>query len=584
MTAAALEALFRDAERRRMAGDAQGAVQAYAQVVRVAPRHAPAHAALTALLTEAGRPDLAKPHCLAALKEQPANPALHYHLGLCLDCEGRPAEALAAYRQAVRLQPGLAPAQLNLGVLLHAVGRLDEAEDALRAALQARPGWAAAHANLATVLKDQGFVVQAVQAAQQAVERDEGCLLGWHNLLGLQPYLGSAVSRGERERCLARYDRLLCGPVPPLPAPPDPAALQRPLRVGYVSADFRDHAVAWFIEPVLEHHDPAQVQVFCYDLVERRDAVHARLRTRPAAWRDCAGADDDTLAAAVAADGIDLLVDLMGHTGANRLPLFARRAAPVQASWLGWPASTGLSTMDFRIVDRHLQPAADRPEPGPETEIALPDTWLCYRPDVQAPAPRPRAGDGPVFGSFNGVYKLGEPVIEAWSALLAALPAARLRVVGVPDGRAEARLRDAFARRGVGERVELLRGCDLAAFFAHHHEVDVALDPFPFSASTTSLHALWMGVPVVTLAGRDHAGRMGLSLLRNLGLERCIAPDVAGYVQAAAALVQDRATLAEWRLSLRDRLLASPLTDAARFTRALEGAYREMLRRRIASA
>lgn len=568
---------FQIGETRRMAGDAEGAIAAYRRATTADFSHLGAHNNAAGLLLGLGRSAEALPHLQAALQIAPAIAGLHFNLGMAQANCKRPLEAIAGYRRALQLDPAFANAHLNLGILLHATGKLDEAERHLADAARLSGQPALALANLGTMRKEQGRVTEALAACEQAVRADSGNLLGWSNLFANAAYVADQIEAGRLAVWRRLYDGVLqSGQRPAAPARADGDRL----RIGYVSADFREHAVSYFFVPALANHDRRRFEIFCYDSTLRPDAVTERLRATDTVWRHCADLHTEQLAQHIEADRIDILIDLMGHTADNRLDLFALRPAPLQGSWLGWPDRTGLSAIDFRIVDRHIAETESDDqsnEPPHERALALAHTWLCYRPDPRAPAIAnpPSAAGGPItFGSFNSVFKLGPAVVGAWSRLLAAVPKARLLIVGVPAGLAQARLRASFVEHGVDPaRLEIVAPCPLDEYFAHLARTDVALDPFPFNGSTTSLHALWLGVPVVTLAGQSHAGRMGCSLLRNAGLQQLIAASEDEYVAIAAALASDGKARLKLRSGMRERLRGSPLMDETGFARALEDAY-----------
>lgn len=567
------QAQFLLGESRRASGDADGAIAAYGRTLALDPWHLAAHNNLAALLTGRGLADRALPHLRAAAQLAPSIAGVHYNLAMALAASGETIDAIQSYRRALQLDPRFANAYLNLGILLHAQGRLDDAEHNLAQAASLAPQPALALANLGTVRKEQGRVTEALADCVAAIDRDPDGALGWSNLFVNAAYADPPVAPTQLSEWMRTFDRTM------RQEPKEPARRvhKARLRLGYVSADFRDHAVNYFFEPTLACHDRSRFDVYCYDCNPHPDTITARLRATPTVWRSCAALDDAQLAARIEEDGIDLLIDLMGHTAGNRLGVFARRPAPLQGSWLGWPARTGLGAIDFRIADRHIaQGVPDEPLPG-EVPLALPHTWLCYRPDTRAPnlSAAPIEPGRPItFGSFNAICKLGPSVVSTWSRLLAAVPASRLLIVGVPTGQANARLRAAFASHGIGAgRLKLVAPCPVEDFFAQLRRTDVALDPFPFNGSTTSLHALWLGVPVVTLSGTTHAGRMGCSLLRNAGLDRLVADSIDDYVNVAARLAGDAQTRGELRTSLRERLQATPLLDEPGFARDLEDAY-----------
>ena len=359
----------------------------------------------------------------------------------------------------------------------------------------------------------------------------------------------------------------------------------RKLRVAYFSGDFRYHAVSFFFHALLAHHDPERIEIFCYGELEKPDIVTGFLQNIGGIWRNTHSMDDAALRHQIRADQIDIAIDLAGHTGGNRLRVLASRPAPVTATWLGYPATTGLSTIDWRITDARADP------PGQEafhTEklLRLPDIFLCYTP-YMTPIPEvaavPSVARGSIsFGSFNTPQKISPSTIEAWARILTAIPNARLilKSIAFIEPARQQYFRDRFAARGVArERVELRQPQrELAAHLGSYAEIDIALDPFPYNGTTTTCEAMWMGVPMVSLIGDRHAGRVGFDLLSQVELSELAAPDVDSYVATAIALANDPARLGQLRGELRERMRRSPLCDAPRFARAFETALRTMWR------
>jgi len=377
-----------------------------------------------------------------------------------------------------------------------------------------------------------------------------------------------------------------------------PGATERRLRIGYVSDDFRDHVTNCFFEPVLECHAAqgrasvaqgqgrpgataaGQFEIFCYDTCPHPDAVTGRLQRLAHHWRPIAGLSDDAVAELVRKDAIDILVDLKGHTDNHRLLVFARKPAPLQVTWLGYPGTTGLDAMDYWVSDRHIADTGMTDQYHSEQLLRMPDFYMVFRPKAgdMPVGPLPALTNGHVtFGSFNALAKIGPAVIALWAEVLKAVPGARLLIAAIPEGQARTRLAEQFGRAGIPEERLILKGrAAHEDFLRLHHEVDIVLDAFPYNGTTTSLHDLWMGLPIVTLAGTFHASRVGVSLMTNLGLPELIAQSPADYVRIARDLAADTPRLNALRAGLRERLRASPLMDAARFTRNLEAAYREI--------
>jgi predicted O-linked N-acetylglucosamine transferase (SPINDLY family) len=353
----------------------------------------------------------------------------------------------------------------------------------------------------------------------------------------------------------------------------------RRLRIGYVSGDFRLHSVAFFFAPVLENHDRVHYEITCYQCSPRSDAVTSNLRSHSDRWREAWRLNDDALETAIREDAIDILVDLSGHTAENRLPVFARRAAPVQATWLGYPGTTGVAAIDFRITDAVADPPGQSDAAHTERLYRLPRPMWSFRPDPRMPevGPSPARTRPPTFGSFNYLPKLNDRVLELWARVLREVPASRLVVTRVPGPDSARRLSSTFAGLGVDPgRLELhgLVGRDrLANILA---EVDIALDPFPYAGTTTTCEVLWMGLPVVSLAGENTPARSGASLLSAVGLSDFVADSPDAYVTTARSLALDPDALERIRGTLRARFAASPLRDEAGLARELELAYETM--------
>jgi len=557
------------------------ALAAFARATALDPAHAEAHHQAGNLLKRLGR----LPEAIAALREAtrlaPANAAAWLNLGVaCLETDA-PTDAIDAFRRALALEPMRPEAHNILGVALLAAGQLTAARAAFDQTLRLRPNDAAAHDNLGRLCKAEGLLADAVAhyRAALAAKPNPGTHSNLLFALNFIPDLAPAEIFAEHRR----WHELYAAPAAPAPRPPSPSSR---LRVGYLSPDFVHHSVAYFIEPVLAAHDRTRVEIFCYSNVRSPDRVTARLRALAEHWHDLAPLDDDAAAALIRADNLDLLIDLAGHTARHRLLVFARRPAPVQATWIGYPNTTGLDAIDYRLTDAISDPPGETDAFHSEKLVRLPTSFSCYGPDADAPAvnPLPATAPGAVtFGCFNNFAKISPPVVALWSRLLRELPSSRLvlKSRGLGDTAVAARIRAAFAAAGVDPARLTLNGDELsvAAHLALYHGIDLALDPFPYNGTTTTCEALWMGVPVLTLAGRTHVARVGASLLTHACLADWIATSPDDYVARAIAAAHDLARLAELRRALRERLRASPLCDAARFTRGLEVAYEAMARR-----
>ena len=358
---------------------------------------------------------------------------------------------------------------------------------------------------------------------------------------------------------------------------------KRRLRIGYVSPDFNDHAVGKFIEPVLAAHDINKFELFCYYNKSRVDDATKRMQSAVANWRMTADMSDDELARMIQADAIDILVDLSGHTGLNRLLVFARKPAPIQVTWIGYPNTTGLSTMDYRITDAFADPIGATEALHTEKLVRMPECFSCFKPPSNAPhvSALPAVARGTItFGSFNNFAKITPEVMRVWIAILARVPGSLLVLKNwcLDNDRMKTFMLEAFARCGAttGQRELWNPNTSNVDHLNCYNSIDIGLDPFPYNGTTTTCDALWMGVPVITLAGVSHVGRVGVSQMSNLGLQELIARDTDHYVDIAVALATDVPRLAALRGGMRVRMSASPLMDAPRLTKNLEAAYDNM--------
>ena len=460
-------------------------------------------------------------------------------------------------------------------------GHLEGALECYRACAAAHPRSVNAHLGAASVLAalwrgDESFdaLSEAQARVPHAPEVFSDYLLWSH--LTAEPDPATVFERH------ARFGRMMASRVPPLYAgrhrnAPDPG---RRLRVGYVSRNFLRHSVAFFAEPVIAGHDRTRFEVYGYHTHSVVDETTQRIASRVDAWRHVGVEDDETLARRIFDDGIDILVDLGGHTKRNRLGVFARRPAPVQITWLGYPDTTGVAGIDYRITDEIADPAPEADARHTERLLRLPAPFLCYAPPADSPAVALR-GPGPVvFGSFNMLAKVNDATVGLWSRVLCEVPDSRmvLKSAALAHRETAARVLSAFEARGIARERIVLKGWadERSDHLAAYGEIDIALDTHPYNGTTTTCEALWMGVPVVTLEGVAHMSRVGSTLLRAVGLSELVAPDAGAYVAAAVALGREDARRTALRAGLRARLEASSLLDAQRFTRGYESALRHV--------
>jgi len=561
-------------------GRVDDAASHYRQALRLNPNLAEVHINLGTVLSAQGRLDEALMCYRKALRLAPNNATAHSNLGNLLKTLDRGDEAEASYGKALRLDPRLPEAHNNLGSLLVDQARLDEAMACFQEALRLKPDFVQAYNNMGNVYTRQGNHDEALACFREALRLDPGNAIAHSNLLFLLCYR----SDYDVETLFAEHVRWgeMHGRDPrEFPAHGNSPDGNRRLRIGYVSADFRNHPVGHFIEQVIAHHDKRRFEIFCYYNYAKNDDITARLRRHADHWRSIIGWTDEAVARQIREDGIDILVDLAGHTAGNRLLTFALKPAPVQATWMSYIATTGLKAIDYIIANRFIIPPQDE-RYYVERVVRLPHSFLCFTPPhfpIEV-SPPPALSRGEItFGCFNSTAKLTTSVIAAWARILLALPRSRLflKSGGFGDELSRARYRKLFAEHGVApERLKFAGLSPRGEYLAAYNEVDIGLDPFPYNGGTTTVEALWMGVPVITLSGDRFVSRMGESIMMNLGLAECVAATEDEYIAKALGLASDLPRLAELRGRLRAQLLASPLCDGPGFTRDLEAAYRQM--------
>ena len=522
-----------------------------------------------------------------AVRRQPDLPEAWDNLGFVLKARGRLVEAIPCYERAVALKPDYVSGWYNLGLALQYAGRLTDSLAAQDRAIQLAPQLAKLHYGRALALQQCGRIDEAIQAYDDALVREPGHL----NARSYRLMALNYSSRLGRDQLLAEhraYGAIFPEPAAVLPSPDDQP--DRKLRVAFLSPDLRTHSVAYFIEPILRGLDRTQFEVLLYHDHFTVDEVTTRLQAHATVWRNFFGQSQEAVEAVIRADAPDLLVDLAGHTGLNRLPLLARRVAPVQISYLGYPNTTGLATMDYRFTDEVADPTGEADAWHTEQLVRFSPTAWAYLPPVDCPpvasAP-PCATHGYVtFGCFNNFSKISEETLAAWARLLHAVPDSRLcvKTTGLGEPAVTAFIREKLQRLQVAEhRLELCdRTPSVASHLALYRGVDIALDTFPYHGTTTTCEALWMGVPVVTLMGDRHAARVGGSLLQALGRPEWVAQDSRDYVNIATGLARNKTELSATRASLRDEMRRSPLCDypgqAARFGAALRECWQARVR------
>jgi FkbM family methyltransferase len=524
-------------------GKFDDAVASFRRALEIEPNLAEAHYNLGNALKELGQLDAAVESFRRALEIKPDYPQAHFCLGLALQDLGQFDNAVASYRRALEFKPDIVEAHNNLGLVLQELGQLKNALASYRRALEIKPDFTDARNNLLFILNYTGglepsyYLEQARQYGRIVAEKAGGRFSTWQS-----------VARPKR------------------------------LRVGLVSGDLRIHSVGNFLEGLLSHIDLARIELIAYPTHHKEDELTARIRPYFSAWKPLFDKNDEAAARLIHADGVHVLLDVSGHTAHNRLPVFAWKPAPVQVSWLGLPNTTGVSAMDYVLGDSHAIPP-EHENHFSETVWRLPDSYLCFSAPAYAlnVAPLPALSAGHVtFGSFNNLTKMNDAVVELWARILLSVPNSRLylKTGQLHDADVREQTRRRFAAWSIAPERLLLGGTlgSIADHLSEYNKIDVALDTFPYPGVTTSVEALWMGVPVMTLHGDRFLSLTAKSIAHHAGLPDWVAVDKDNYVAKAVAFTSNLERLAALRAGLRQQVLTSPLFDAPRFARNFEDA------------
>lgn len=618
---------------RKAAGDFEGAISCYRKAVEMAPESLETHVSLGIVLRRQGRLDEAAQCYQCALEINPHSFEARNNLANVLQALGHIAAATDQYEQAVALDPSAAEPRSNLAILLHGQGRVGEAIRHFEQAIRLKPSLVDAHIGLGNAFHGEGQIERAIRQYKNAlallarlpdlpgtnecpsaIERSaalnnlgsaylklgefEQGLVYFEQALSIQPAHEDAVTnllmaanyREEtRTGVLDRCRRIAAT----LSATGDFADVlrhrsrepDRPLRIGYVSPDLRRHSVAYFMEPILAHHNRESFAIYCYYNHRFSDEVTERIKRYVDHWRDISYSDDGAVAAMIVEDQIDVLVDLAGRTNGHRLGVFSKKPAPVQMTYLGYPTVTAIPAIDYRITDEQVD-ASDEHWLDTERPLRMPASYFCYRPDPGAPdvvPPPVLSRDYITFACFNNFVKVSPAIMKAWVSILSVVPHSRLllKAQAYADESVRQRVLATFEQNGVSrERIELLSVTrTVEEHLAHYQDVDIALDTYPYNGATTTCEALWMGVPVVTWRGETHAARMGASILSALGMTMFVTHSQDHYVSTAVRTAANPRELVPLRVALRGLMKRSPLRAEFSHTRTLEKYYRECWQR-----
>ncbi len=560
-------------------GRSNEAIDAYHRAIELKSDFAEAYHNLSNALHRAGRLDEMIAACRRAIGLKQDDSEAYINLGIALHGTSRLDEAITAFHRAIELKPESAEAYYNLGNTLYKERRTDESIAAFRRAIELRPGLAEAHLNLGNSLRDQGRLDDALASYRSAVAVKPDYAIAASNVLltmHYHPAYDAQALLAEHRHWARQYAEPLAPQIRPHSNDRTP---DRRLRIGFLSYDFWDHAVGQLLVPLFVHRDRRQAEFVCYSDVRRPDAVTEKLKALADQWHESVGMGDPQLADRIRDDRIDILVDLGLHTAGNRMLVFARKPAPVQVTMLGMPTTTGLAAIDYRLTDPYLDPPGSSDADYTEESIRLPHCFWVFQPPEELPTVNalPAAKNGFVtFGCLNQFAKVTRPASQLWMKILQSLPGSRL-VLQAQPGSHQGAVHALFQEGGIaGERIEFTARSSRLEYFRRFQSVDLGLDPFPYNGHTSTLDALWMGVPVITLAGRTAVARGGVSILSNVGLTELIAQTPEQYVDIAVGMATDLGRLSKLRSALRERVQSSPPADTRKYAADVDIAFRRM--------
>lgn len=564
-------------------GDAKEAIRCYREAIRIKPDYAMAHNNLGQAFAQTVQRSQAKASFLNAISIQSNYADAHYNLGIELKIEGDLDSAISEFLRAVQIQPRFADAYCNLGGAYLQTQHLSQAVAAYTKAIEIEPTNFRNHTNLGAALLRMGRQQDAITSFQFALKLNPNDAPTRSNVILASSYTTSDAT--ALQMLTEEWEQVHCLPLSKcIKNHSNKADPNKTLRIGFVSADFRNHAAAFWIEPLLSNLKSDDFELYCYSSNAVVDSTTERFRLYADQWIESAGVGDEALAERIRLDAIDILVDLSSHTEGHRLLMFARQPAPVQVSWFGFPISTGLKSIQYRITDTAIDPPGQTANFYSEELVHLNRFYASYRPDPTAPA----VDVAPVsrnnfitFASLNSFAKITPQVLELWAEILSGIQNSRLiiQAAGLEDAALAQQIYRVFAEHGVsGDRLILRGWTPMSGFLRMGQEADIALDPFPFNGGVTTCHTLWMGLPVITLCGQSAASRVGKSILSNLGLSDLVAHNLEDYKAIAQNLARDRARLSMLRASMRSRMESNGLLDGASLCAEARIAFRDMWR------
>nr|MBF0221225.1 tetratricopeptide repeat protein [Desulfobulbaceae bacterium] len=514
------------------------------------------------------------------LKSEPGNLQARNNVGYSLQELGRLDEAIDQYKKALEYHPERPELQNNIGNVLVRQGKFHEAINWYQQAVTSQPDYEEANVNLAWTYGQHGLYKESIRCLQNLCARKTDSHYAYSDLLfncNYDPSLNNNDLFEAAKEWWVRFTKSAEGKNLKTNLQTGPKKAGEVLNIGFMSPDFRQHPVGLFILPLLQNISESGFKIFCYAEMgsSNHDAITLEIMQLSDSWYSTRGVDDEKVAEKISSDKIDILIDLAGHSANNRLPVMARKPAPLQASWLGYVNTTGLPVIDYRLTDQIANPGGSELYYS-ESLVYLPHGFFCYLPPAECPdvAPLPALASGQItFGSFNNIIKITEEVLEVWAKIVIAVPNSKLLWVSkaFTDRHIQAHFLNIFNSHGVpASRIEMVSNLPMKEYLATHNRVDIALDPFPHNGHTITCHSLWMGVPVITLKGDRYATRMGASLMTRIDLENYIAESKDDYIEKARALAANIEELKKLRSTMRNRMLSSPICDAKQFTREFE--------------
>ena len=559
------------------------AVNSYKKAIQINPNYVEAYNNLGVALKDLKQLEKSIQSCVKAIQLKPDYAEAYNNLGAAFQDLSRLDEAVKNYNKAIQLKPDYAIAYSSLGVALQKLGRLKEALNNHNKAIQLNPNYAEAYGNRGSTLKGLGRIDEAVRNYDKAIQLKPDYAIAYSGRNFALNYSSELTQADIFQKHLEFEKQFGCKTLKDEQTTHLNKSKNKRLRVGYISGDLNSHSVGYFFEPLLKSHNRGFIKVYCYYNNIKKDRTTERLIDTSEHWRSIFGMNDDDLVNLIREDNIDILVDLSGHTAKNRLTIFPRKPAPIQVTWLGYPNTTGLSSIDYRFTDKIADPVGEADELHSEELVRLPEGFLCYQGDesVSMNKALPCLKRGHVtFGSFNNLTKMGPQVIKVWAKILQAVPDSHLLLKSkqLTDSSTKSRYLELFKQEGISEdRLELHSWMpEKDGHLRLYDHVDIGLDPFPYNGTTTTCEALWMGIPVITMCGDRHSSRVGASILTHVGLEEFIATDIDEYINMAIKYANNMDSIKSIRADLRRNMQNSDLCNADAFAGNVEQAYQNM--------